>query len=169
MRLYRVTKATNPISHSDNPELQKNRTWIDDGKAARRRDALEKTGVDIRGPGRWFTSDLKELDFYVRDARDGAVVSYVDVPDDLAHDFNTYNIEHGLTKNTPHMTPIQLNTVFKSAGVSGKDTEYYLPLDWAEKQRILCTAKQLADNNFDVSAFNEGTKLSTTAFIRNLL
>ena len=168
MRLYRVTKNQNSISDSDVPTHADKAPWYQHAKRERQKETEQLTGVDVRGPGRWFTSDIKELDFYIRfkDNND-SVISYVDVPDDIVEDFSTLNIRNGTTKTPPSVSAKHLETkVFMGGGISGKDTEYYLPLEWAEKARILCTGKELQDNNYDVSIFTEHIKLSILHYVK---
>lgn len=164
MRLYRITKSKSPIYYSPSGHYKSN-SWIDDEKRIRRDETQARTGVDIKGPGRWFTSDIHELDFYINDRSDDAVVTYVDIPDELAPEFSTNNIMNGTATNPP-ISRENLKIVFNTNGPSGKDTEYYLPLEWAEKARILCTAKELKDSNFNTNLFTEHRKLSILSFIQ---
>ncbi len=156
MKLYRVTKNKSKV-YLPGEEIPWNVEAHEDSK----KDVLALSGVDLRGPGRWFTSDPKELSFYVRyNAGRNYVVTWVDVPDDIVEEFSTYNIQHGLTKNPPHISAKMLNSVvFNTGGISGLKTEYYLPLEWAEKARILCMADDLAKANYDVSVFTEHVRL----------
>ena len=169
MRLYRITKASSPIVHSSSYTGE--RPWWTVHKILQRDETLQRTGVDVHGPGRWFTSDLEELKWYVNEYANnyqelGSIFVYVDVPDDIVENFSSLRLHKGEVEN-PHIKPEHLKDLFNGTyGISGLTTEYYLPEEWASKAKIAATVPELIASNYDFAKFLEHKALSKFFFVR---